>query len=162
MMDDREELRRRIETLEKLVAEWMTRNRELTEHNCELTERNRELTERNRELEAELARRGKRYRPKANTPKRPQNKPDRRRKEFRRHGGTTRPDPPDTENAIVHEVELDSCPLCGGELEATGECDERFVTDIPEPKPETRRCRESWSPTSTPPTTGSRRQNNAA
>ncbi|QDU62681.1 hypothetical protein Pan216_35480 [Planctomycetes bacterium Pan216] len=69
MMDDREELRRRIETLEKLVAEWMARNRE--------------LTERNRELEAELARRGKRYRPKANTPKRPQNKPDRRRKEFR-------------------------------------------------------------------------------
>lgn len=130
MMDDREELLGRIESLEKLVAQ-------LTKRVEELTERNLELVARNQELEAELARRGKRYRPKPNTSKRPKNKPDRRRKEFRRHRGMTRPDPSDTTNAIVHEVELDSCPFCGGDVEATGTYHERFVTDIPEPKPET-------------------------
>lgn len=134
-MENIQELQRRIASLEALVAEQAATIRELRQ-------RNAELEARNAELELELRRRGKNYRPKGNTPKRTPPAMDRRRKPQRKHPGSNRPNPPDAADAIHHDVHLDHCPCCGAaELELTGQFDDRFVVDLPEPKPQTHRYR---------------------
>jgi len=126
-MDDREELLRRIAVLEALVAEQ--------------AQTIAEQAARIEELEAELRRRSKNYRPKANTPKNPKRRVDRRKKGQRNHPGQTRPETPPTAEAIHHDVHVDTCPFCGGQVDPTGEHDDTYVEDIPEPKVEIHRYR---------------------
>ena len=94
------------------------------------------------ELEAELKRRGKRYRPQANAKKQAKKTPDRRQQPHRKHPGVFREPPVADENTIDHDVRLACCPHCGCEdLEETGRFDDHFVEDIPEPKIELHRYR---------------------
>ena len=124
-MDD---LRRQVEELLARVAE--------------LEDENADIRMRNAELEAELKRRGKRYRPKANAKKQAKKTPDLRKQPHRQHGGVFREPPVPDENTIHHDVRLDSCPHCGCEdLEETGRFDEHLVEDLPEPKVELHRYR---------------------
>lgn len=129
-MDDRSTLLERIAKLEAAVAR-------LTAENAGLRQRLAERDARVAELEQELARRGKNYRPKDNTPRRKSGKQDRRKRRFRKHPGVFRPAPTPDENTIQHEIHLSQCPQCGSaELQATGRVAEHLVVDIPEPKPE--------------------------
>jgi Zn-finger nucleic acid-binding protein len=148
-MDDRDELLRLIESLKKQLAE---REAQLAERDAQLAERDAQLAERDAQLaklearveklEEELRRRGKNYQPKGNSQGKNKGKgPDRRRKGQRKHPGSTRPKPKDTADAIEHDVELDHCPFCGGSLDDTGEFDDVFVEDIPEPKVDVHRYR---------------------
>ena len=116
-----DELRRQVEELMKDVA---LLRRQLDERDARIAE-----------LEAELQRRGKRYRPKANTNKQSKKPPDRRKQPHRKHPGVFREPPVVDENTIDHDVRLACCPHCGcGELEETGRYDDHLVEDIPEPK----------------------------
>jgi transposase len=94
------------------------------------------------ELEAELKRRGKHYRPKAN--RQPTQKPqDKRKVEHRQHPGQTReaPQPPETE-IQQHDIHADKCTHCDSEnLQPTGEFYDHMQVDIPEPKLEYHRFR---------------------
>lgn len=130
-MDDGHRLQKRIEQLEALVADLRQ----------QLAERDARIEE----LEAELKRRGKNYRPKPNT--KPKSKPriDRRTKKHRQHPGSQReidfsrvPE----EDIIHHDVEPEHCPVCGGtQLERTGQFEDHYQEDIPEPKVEVHRYR---------------------
>jgi hypothetical protein len=123
-----EELRRQVDDLLARVAE--------------LEQENAELRARNTELEAELKRRGKRYRPKANVTKCAKKSPDRRKRPHRKHPGVFREPPLPDENTIHHDVRLDRCPHCGcQELDETGDFVDHLVEDIPEPKIELHRYR---------------------
>jgi len=122
-----EELRRQIQELLVRVAE--------------LERENAELQTRNAELEAELKRRGKKYRPKANAKKQAKKTPDRRKIPHRQHPGSFREPPVPDENTIHHEVRLESCPHCGDDLEETGRFEDHLVEDIPRPKVELHRYR---------------------
>ena len=119
IMDDRDALLARIARLEALVAQQAGRIKE---------------------LEAELRRRGKKFTPKANV-KSSGSKPDRRTKPHRKHAGQTRPEPPPTEEAVEHDVVVDTCPDCGGAMHPTGEFTDHVVEDIPAPKVEVHRYR---------------------
>src|SRR5437773_6024637 len=139
-MDDRDALLARIAKLEALV-------RDLT---AKVEEKDRLIAAqagviaahaaRVAELEAELRRRGKKFVPKANAPARPP-KPDRRTVEFRKHPGQARREPPLTEDVIHHDVHVERCPGCGGEMTPTGDFTDHIVEDIPEPKVEVHRFR---------------------
>jgi Transposase IS66 family/zinc-finger binding domain of transposase IS66 len=60
---------------------------------------------------------------------------DRRRKEHRQHPGSFRPEPPPGTVFIEHDVRPRQCSHCGAhDLEATGQFDDHFVADLPEPK----------------------------
>lgn len=133
-MDDREELLMRIEKLEAIIAAQSARISELEATNAEQKSRIEEL-------ESELKRRGKSFRPKSNTPKRAAQGPDRRRLGERKHPGSTRAEPLDPDQAVHHDVHVEHCPFCGGDVDATGAFDDRFVTDLPEPKVEVHRYR---------------------
>lgn len=124
-MDDRREqdLLSRIAALEATVAR--------------LEQGLRQRDERIAELEGELARRGKKYRPKASVEPRRKGKQDRRRRRFRQHPGVFRPEPVPDSETIYHDVRLDCCPHCGSaDVTPTGECREHLVQEIPEPKVE--------------------------
>jgi hypothetical protein len=67
---------------------------------------------------------------------------DRRRKEHRQHPGVFRPQPPPGTAFIEHDVHPQQCCHCGGhDLEVTGQFEDHFVADIPEPKVEWHRYR---------------------
>lgn len=112
--------------------------RELAETKQQLAEAKTYIAE----LEAELVRRGKNYRPKANRQATKKNV-DRRTKPHRKHPGVFREPPqPQEEDIIHHDVQPESCPHCGsGELEQTGAFDDHMQVDIPEPKLEYHRFR---------------------
>lgn len=119
---------------QKRIAEL---ERQLAELRALLAEREARIAE----LEEQLRRRGKNYRPKPSTPPRGKTV-DRRKKGFRRHGGFFRAPPQPEEVTHHHDVYPECCPHCqGGKLEATGEYDDHFQTDIPEPKVEVHRFR---------------------
>lgn len=130
-MDERQELRERIEQLELLVAE--------------LRQQVAERDARIEELEAELKRRGKHYRPKPNVKAKAEPRTDRRTKKHRQHPGSQREidfSKVPEEDIIHHDVEPERCPACGGtELERTGQFDDHYQEDIPEPKIEVHRYR---------------------
>jgi hypothetical protein len=133
-MDDREELLRLIEGFQRELGE---RDSRIKEQDARIEE----LLSRIEELEQELRRRGKNYQPKGNTPKRDPKSRDRRGKADRNHPGQTRPPTPPTQDAVQHDVHVDHCPFCGGEVDPTGEHDDVYVEDIPEPKVEVHRFR---------------------
>jgi len=120
-MDDRDELLKRIERLETLLAERDARIAE---------------------LEQLLRKQGKSYRPRAN--RKPKDPPavDRRTKTERQHPGSFRPEPKDEDVTEQHECTLAQCPHCGGDqLTPTGVVEEHVVEDIPVPKVEVHRYR---------------------
>jgi hypothetical protein len=124
-MDD---LRRQVE---ELLGEVALLRQQLAERDARIAE-----------LEFELKRRGKRFTPKANAKKAAKKSPDRRKKPHRKHSGVFREPPVADENTIDHDVRLECCPHCGCEdLQDTGDFDEHFVEDIPEPKVELHRYR---------------------
>lgn len=131
----------RIVELETQVAQLTQRNVELTQRNVELTKCNEELAAANAELTEELRRRGKNYRPKDNAKKKPRKKPDQRTKPFRKHPGSTRPNPDPSPDALHEDAHVGSCPECGGDIDPTGEYDDVYVEDIPEPQVQQTRVR---------------------
>lgn len=116
---------------------------QLRERIAELEAENAELRRRLAQLEHELEKirqRGKRPRDGHNAPKGP--RPDHRRKEHRKHPGTFRPEPPPDTDFIEHDVHPQQCSHCGAsDLEPTGQFEDHFVADIPEPKIEWHRYR---------------------
>jgi transposase IS66 family protein/transposase IS66-like protein len=67
---------------------------------------------------------------------------DRRRKEHRQHPGSFRPEPPPGTVFIEHDVRPRQCAHCGAhDLESTGQFQDHFVADLPEPKLEWHRYR---------------------
>jgi len=128
---DVRKLQDRIETLEREKA-------------C-LQQRLDEALARVEELEKELRRRSKNYRPKPNRKAKAGTQSDRRKRPHRRHGGHFRETDfskvPEDE-IIHHDVYADHCPYCGcPDLETTGEFDDHYQEDIPEPKVEIHRYR---------------------
>ncbi len=123
-----DELRRHVE---ELMTDVALLRRQLDERDARIAE-----------LEAELKRRGKRYRPKANANQQAKKTPDRRKQPHRKHPGVFREPPVVDENTIDHDVRLERCPHCGcDELEETGRFDDHLVEDIPQPKIELHRYR---------------------
>ena len=123
-----DELRRQVEELMKDVA---LLRRQLDERDARIAE-----------LEAELKRRGKTYRPKANAEKQTKKTLDRRKQPHRKHPSVFREPPVVDENTIDHDVRLECCPHCGrDDLEETGRFDDHLVEDIPKPKIELHRYR---------------------
>ena len=116
-----DELRRQNEKLLGRMAALERENSKLRKRCDELHACNADLEERNAQLEAELKRRGKKYRPQANTKK--VKTPDRRKPPHRKHPGIFREPPVLDENTIHRNVRLDCCPHCGRrELDETGWC----------------------------------------
>lgn len=138
IMDDRQTLLERIEELEALVADL---RRQLEGRDARIEQLEAQLDE----LKAELRRRGKKYRPKANTPAKAKPRSDRRTQKHRQHPGSRREidfSKVPEEDIIHHDVEPEACPFCGGrELERTGEFEDHYQEDIPEPKVEVHRYR---------------------
>ena len=67
---------------------------------------------------------------------------DHRRKEHRHHPGSFRPEPPPGTVFIEHDVRPQQCTHCGAhDLESTGQFQDHFVADLPEPKLEWHRYR---------------------
>jgi hypothetical protein len=128
-MDGSKRLERRIEELSAKLARLEAENVDLR---AAVVQRDARIAE----LEKQLRHRGKKYTFQANASRRGKDQPDRRRRPYRRHPGSTRPEPPAHDAAILHEVRLDECPCCGGAVEPTGQFDERYVEDLPEPKVE--------------------------
>src|SRR3954447_12691357 len=116
---------------------------QLRERIAELEAENAELRRRLAQLEHELQKirqRGKRPRTGHNDPKGP--RADHRRKEYRKHPGSFRPEPPPGTLFIEHDVHPKQCSHCGArDLEPTGQFEDHFVADLPEPKIEWHRYR---------------------
>jgi transposase len=110
---------------------------------AELEAENAELRKRIAQLEHQLQtvlqrrkRRTQKRPPRQGTPQ------DRRRAEHRQHPGVFRPEPPPDTPFIEHDVHPQQCTHCGStDLEATGQFDDHFVADLPEPKLEWHRYR---------------------
>jgi Transposase IS66 family/zinc-finger binding domain of transposase IS66 len=67
---------------------------------------------------------------------------DHRRKEHRKHPGFFRPEPPPGTVFIEHDVRPVQCSHCGAcDLEPTGQFQDHFVADLPEPRLEWHRYR---------------------
>jgi transposase len=67
---------------------------------------------------------------------------DHRRKEYRQHPGSFRAEPPPGTAFIEHDVRPQQCSHCGArDLESTGQFEDHFVADLPEPKIEWHRYR---------------------
>jgi hypothetical protein len=115
---------------------------QLRQENAELRAENAELRRRLAQLEHELQKirqRGKRARPRSE----PKNaRTDHRRKQHRKHPGCFRPEPPPGTQFVEHDVHPQQCCYCGSaDLEPTGQFEDHFVADIPEPKIEWHRYR---------------------
>ena len=110
---------------------------------AELDAENAELRRRLAQLEHELQKvrqRGKRSRNSCDSSK--DTRADRRRKEHRKHPGYFRPEPPPGTAFIEHDVQPQQCSHCGArDLEPTGQYEDHFVADIPEPRIEWHRYR---------------------
>ncbi len=104
---------------------------------------NAELRRRAAQLEHELQKirqRGKRPHNGRNDPKGPRT--DHRRKEHRKHPGSFRPEPSPGTDFIDHDVHPQQCSHCGAsDLEPTGQFEDHFVADLPEPRIEWHRYR---------------------
>jgi hypothetical protein len=121
-MDARQQLRERIAELEAEDAEL---RRRLAQLECELQK---------------VRQRGQRTGHGPNDPS--ASRTDRRRKKYRKHPGSFRPEPPPNTAFIEHDVRPHQCPHCGeGDLEPTGQFEDHIVADIPEPKVEWHRYR---------------------
>jgi hypothetical protein len=118
-------------------------DQQLRERIAELEAENAELRRRLAQLEHELQKirqRGKRPRGGTGGPKTP--RPDHRGKDFRKHPGAFRPEPPPGTEFIEHDVHPGQCPHCGAsDLDPTGQFEDHFVADLPEPKVEWHRYR---------------------
>jgi transposase len=102
---------------------------------AELEAENADLRKRLALLEQEIQKirqRGKR----SHSPSDPKtSRTDRRRKQHRKHPGSFRPEPPPGTLFVEHDVHPNECSHCGSQnLEATGQCHDHIVADIPEPK----------------------------
>ncbi len=110
---------------------------------AELEAENAELQKRIAQLEHQLQtflqrrkRRTQKRPPRQGTPQ------DHRRAEHRKHPGVFRPEPSPDTPFIEHDVHPQQCTHCGSnDLEATGQFDDHFVADLPEPKLEWHRYR---------------------
>jgi Transposase IS66 family/zinc-finger binding domain of transposase IS66 len=115
----------------------------LEQRMAELEAENAELRRRLEQLEHELQKIHQRKKHPQNgriDPKVPRT--DRRRKEHRKHPGTFRPEPPPGTEFTEHDVRPQQCSHCGAtDLEPTGQFEDHFVADIPEPKIEWHRYR---------------------
>src|SRR4051794_21203517 len=128
-----EALVQRIVRLEAALAQLQAANQQLRD---QLAERDQRIAE----LEAQLRTRGK-GRPQANAAPQRRTGPDRRQPPHRRHPGAFRTLVP-PQDVIHHDVYPGACPHCGGhELLPTGQFDDHYTQDIPEPKVETHRWR---------------------
>ena len=110
---------------------------------AELEAENAELRRRIAQLEQQVQTfLQRRKRSKARRPPRQGTPDDQRLQQHRKHPGVFRPEPPSGTSFIDHDVHPGQCTHCGGsELEATGQCDEHIVVDIPEPALEWHRYR---------------------
>lgn len=110
---------------------------------AELEAENAELRRRLAQLEHELQNiRQRRKRSHAAAMPAKHRDADRRRKKHRKHPGCFRPEPPPDTVFIEHDVSPQQCPQCGSDqLEPTGQFEDHFVADIPEPKIEWHRYR---------------------
>jgi transposase len=115
----------------------------LRQENAELKAEIADLRRRLAQLEHELQKiRQRRKRTSGPAAGQQKPKPDHRRKEHRKHPGSFRPDPPPGTVFIEHDVYPNQCSHCGDcDLEATGQYEDHFVADIPEPKIEWHRYR---------------------
>jgi transposase len=120
-MDVQEELRKRIAELEAENAE-LRRRLERLEHELQ------KIHQRKKRTQYGTDPKGTRV--------------DRRRKEHRKHPGSFRPEPPPDAKFTEHDVHPQLCSHCGAtDLESTGQFEDHFVADIPEPKLEWHRYR---------------------
>jgi transposase len=128
-----EALVQRIVRLEATIAQQEATIQQLRD---ELAERDRRIAE----LEAQLRGRGQR-RSQPNAAQQRRTGPDRRQRPHRQHPGAFRTFVPPDE-VIHHDVHPDTCPHGGGhDLHPTGQFEDHYTQDIPEPKFETHRWR---------------------
>jgi transposase len=119
-----------------LVASLEQRIAELEAENADL---HRRLAQVEHQLQ-NIRQRGKRIPNRRHDPEAPPT--DHRRKEHRKHPGFFRPEPPPGTVFIEHDVRPQQCSHCGGDdLEPTGQFQDHFVADLPEPKLEWHRYR---------------------
>ena len=119
-----------------LVGSLEQRIAELEAENAELRRR---LEQREHELQ-KIHQRKKHTQKGRNDPK--ATRADRRRKEHRKHPGSFRPEPPPGTEFTEHDIRPQQCSHCGAkDLEPTGQFEDHFVADIPEPKAEWHRYR---------------------
>jgi hypothetical protein len=115
------------------------RDRRIAELEAENAELRKRIAQLEHQVQTFLQRRKRRTserKPRQGTPD------DRRRQEHRKHPGVFRPEPPAGTKFIEHDVPPQQCSHCGScDLEATGQFDDHFVADIPEPKLEWHRYR---------------------
>ncbi len=131
-MDDQQRLRQ----LEAENAQLKAENAELKAENAELRRRLALLEHQLQQIQQRRKRTATKRPPKAGTPA------DRRRQEHRQHPGFIRPQPPPGTSFLQHDVHPTQCPHCGSDdLQATGDYEDHFVADIPEPKVEWHRYR---------------------
>jgi transposase len=116
---------------------------QLRERIAELEAENAELRRRLAQLEQELQKiRQRRKRPRGGPGDSRAPRPDHRRKEHRKHPGSFRPEPPPDADFIEHDVHPGQCPHCGAsDLDPTGQFEDHFVADLPEPRIEWHRYR---------------------
>jgi hypothetical protein len=118
-----------VASLEQRIADWEAENADLR----------RRLAQVEHHLET-IRQRGKRPSQRRDEPHSPRT--DRRRQGHRQHPGCFRPQPPPGTVFIAHDVRPGQCSHCGaGDLESTGQFDDHFVADLPEPKLEWHRSR---------------------
>jgi Transposase IS66 family/zinc-finger binding domain of transposase IS66 len=110
---------------------------------ADLEAENADLRRRLAQVEHQLQnirQRGKRTPNRRHDPEAPHT--DHRRKEHRQHPGFFRPEPPPGTVFIEHDVRPQQCSHCGArDLESTGQFEDHFVADLPEPKLEWHRYR---------------------
>lgn len=147
-MDEHSRLRERLAELEgrfaELTEQLALRDRRIAALEAALSAKDEEIAAKDEEiarLKRELQKRGKRYQPKGNSQGKKRKRTDRRQSGQRQHPGSTRPDPPNIEDAIHHDVLVEHCPFCGGQVDPTGEFEDCYSEEIPEPKTEVHRFR---------------------
>jgi transposase len=115
------------------------RDQRITELEAENAELRGRIAQLEHQLQSFLQRRKRRTNqrpPRQGTPQ------DRRLVEHRKHPGAFRPEPPPDAEFINHDVHPQQCSHCGSaDLEATGQFQDHFVADLPEPKLEWHRYR---------------------
>jgi hypothetical protein len=115
------------------------RDLRIAELEAELAAANKRIEQLERQLQKFLQR-GNKHTPK--TPPKQGTPNDRRRTKHRKHPGVFRPEPPKELPLVEHEVHAKECQHCGSrDLEDTGDFQDHFVVDIPEPKLEQHRYR---------------------
>jgi transposase IS66 family protein/transposase IS66-like protein len=122
--------------LEAENAQLRAENAQLRAEYAELQRRLAQVEHQLQQIQQRRKRTQAKRPPKAGTPA------DRRRRAHRQHPGSVRPEPPPGTPFVEHQVHPAQCPRCGSaDLEATGDFDDHFVADIPEPKVEWHRYR---------------------